>query len=400
MNVKKIRADFPILSRKINDKPITYFDNACMTFRPKQVIEAINEYYCTISACAGRSIHKLGSETTLRYEEAREKIQTFIHAGESKEIIFTKNATEGINLIARSLPLDEGAVVLTTDKEHNSNLTPWHLQKQLRKIRHTVVESKEDNSFDLERFKQMMSKKVKLVSMVHTSNLDGYTIPAKEMINIAHDYGALVLLDGAQSAPRKPVDVQRLDVDFFVFSAHKMLGPTGFGVLYGKSQMLKELSPFMVGGDTVENSTYDSSVLLPPPEKFEAGLQDYAGAIGTGAAVDFITKIGKENIEKHEYDLNRFITDNLRDIPGVNLIGPADPKLRGGIVTLTIKNYEPHDVVMRLDDANIMCRSGVFCVHSWFNAHHMNGAVRVSLYLYNTKGECEIFLRTLRKIVQ
>ncbi len=400
MNVKKIRASFPILSRKIDGKPITYFDNACMTFKPKQVVEAMNDYYYNISACAGRSIHKLGAEATIKYEEAREKIQTFINAKESKEIIFTKNATECINLVARSLPLKKGDVVLTTDKEHNSNLIPWHLQKQLRKISHTVVESKKDNSFNLEIFEQMMSKKVKLVSMVHASNLDGYTIPAREIIKIAHDYGALVLLDGAQSAPRKPIDVQCLDADFFVFSAHKLLGPTGFGVLYGKSQMLKELSPFIVGGNTVEKSTYDSFMLLPPPEKFEAGLQDYAGAIGTATAVDFITKIGKENIEKHEYDLNRFITDNLRDIPGVNIIGPLDPKLRGSIITFTIKNYEPHDIAMRLDDANIMCRSGVFCVHSWFNAHHINGAVRASLYLYNTKDECEIFLRTLREIVK
>ncbi|MCI0501787.1 MAG: aminotransferase class V-fold PLP-dependent enzyme, partial [Epsilonproteobacteria bacterium] len=248
MNVKNIRDSFPILAKKINGKSITYFDNACMTFKPKQVINEMNDYYCNISACAGRSIHKLGAKATIKYEEAREKIQTFINAGESKEIIFTKNATEGINLVARSLPLKKGDVVLTTDKEHNSNLIPWHLQKKLRKISHTVVKSKSDNSFDLKKFEEMMSKKVKLVSMVHTSNLDGYTIPAREIIKIAHDYGALVLLDGAQSAPRKPIDVKRLDVDFFVFSAHKMLGPTGFGVLYGKSEMLKELSPFIVGG--------------------------------------------------------------------------------------------------------------------------------------------------------
>lgn len=399
MNVKNLRVNFPILLRKINGKPITYFDNACMTFKPKQVINAMNNYYYKISACGGRSFHKLGADTTIKYEEAREKIQTFINAKESKEIIFTKNATEGINLISRSLPLNEGDIVLTTDKEHNSNLIPWHLQKQSRKISHKILKSNDDNSFDLNRFEQIMSKKVKLVSMVHTSNLDGYTIPAKEIIKIAHDYGSLVLLDGAQSAPRLPIDVQHLDVDFFVFSAHKMLGPTGFGVLYGKSQILEELPPFIVGGNTIEGGTYDSYVLLPPPEKFEAGLQNYAGAIGTGAAVDFISKIGKKNIEKHEYDLNRFLTDNLSDIPGINIIGPIDPKLRGSIITFTINNYEPHDIVMRLDDSNIMCRSGVFCIHSWFNAHHINGAVRVSLYLYNTKNECMTFLRTLRDIV-
>jgi cysteine desulfurase/selenocysteine lyase len=400
MDVKRIREDFPILKRKIDGKSIIYLDNACMTFKPRQVIEAMEDYYYNFSACAGRSIHKLGSEVTIKYEEARGKIGKFLNAKETREIIFTKNSTEGINLIARSLKLNKGDVVLTTDREHNSNLIPWHIQKKLRGIDHKVVGSNEDNTFDLEKFENMMSKNVKLVSMVHTSNLDGYTIPADEVIKIAHDYGALVLLDGAQSASRLPIDVQNLNVDFFAFSFHKMLGPTGIGALYGKYHLLNELEPFIVGGDTVEMSSYDSHALLDVPEKFEAGLQDYAGAIGAGAAVDYINNIGKKDIENHVYELNRFITERLRDATNVSVVGPVDPKLRGGIFTFNIKTKDPHDVAMHLDNANIMVRSGVFCVHSWFKARNINGAVRASLYLYNTKEECEIFLEKIEEIVR
>lgn len=399
MDVKRIREDFPILQRKIDGKPIIYLDNACMTLKPRQVMEAMNDYYYNYSACAGRSIHKLGTEVTLKYEESREKIRRFINAKDAKEIIFTKNTTEGINLIARSLPLKKGNVVLTTDKEHNSNLIPWHIQRQLRGINHKIVISNEDNTFNLERFEEMMNKKVRLVSMVHTSNLDGYTIPAGKIIKIAHDHDAVVLLDGAQSAPRREIDVQKLDVDFVAFSSHKMLGPTGMGILYGKYHLLEKLAPFIVGGDTIETSTYISSRLLKSPEKFEAGLQNYAGALGAGTAADFILNIGKKNIERYAYELNKFITDGIRDLPGVSIIGPINPRRRAGIISFNIKNIDPHEIAMTLDNANIMVRSGVFCVHSWFNAHNINGAVRASIYLYNTKEECRVFVEKIKELV-
>jgi cysteine desulfurase/selenocysteine lyase len=399
MNVKKIRQDFPILNRKINGQPIIYFDNACMTLKPKQVIDSMNDYYLNYSACAGRSIHKLGSEVTVGYNDARDKIRKFINARESREIIFTKNTTESINLLARSLRLKKGDIVLTTDREHNSNLIPWHIQKELRGIDHRVVKSNEDNTFNLERFENLMSDKVKLVSMVHTSNLDGYTIPAREIIKIAHDYGALILLDGAQSASQVYIDVQNLDVDFFAFSIHKMLGPTGVGVLYGKCDLLKDLEPFIVGGNTVEKSTYNSHTLLDSPEKFEAGLQNYAGAIGAGAAAEYIMKINRENIGEYINKLNSYISSEIMNIPGISIIGPADPALRGGIISFNIENYEPHNIAVFLDEANIMVRSGVFCVHSWFNAHNIKGAVRVSLYLYNTIEECKILIDKINEFI-
>ena len=400
MDVTRIREDFPILKRKIHGKQIIYFDNACMTLKPRQVIDAMNDYYSNFSACAGRSIHKLGSEVTVRYDTAREKIRKFINAKESREIIFTKNTTEGINLLARTLQLKKDDIVLTTDREHNSNLIPWHIQKELRGINHKVVESNGDNTFDLERFDNLMSNKVKLVSMAHASNLDGYTIPAEEIIKCAHDYGALVLLDGAQSASQMSIHVQKLDVDFFAFSIHKMLGPTGIGVLFGKYHLLDDLEPFMVGGNTVEKSTYDSHTLLDVPEKFEAGLQNYAGAIGAGAAADYIMNIGKKNIGEYISKLNNYISSEIKDIPGISIIGPADPALRGGIISFNIENYEPHDIAMFLDDANIMVRSGVFCVHSWFNARNIKGAVRVSLYMYNTIEECRILIDKIKEFIR
>jgi cysteine desulfurase/selenocysteine lyase len=370
-----------------------------MTLKPKQVIDAMNDYYFNYSACAGRSIHKLGSEVTIIYNESRDKIRKFINAKESREIIFTKNTTESINFLARSLRLKKDDIILTTDREHNSNLIPWHIQKQSREINHKVVKSNEDNTFNLERFEDIMSNKVKLISMVHTSNLDGYTIPASEIIKIAHDHGALVLLDGAQSASQGSIDVQKLDVDFFAFSIHKMLGPTGIGVLYGKHNLLKDLDPFMVGGNTVEKSTYSSHTLLDSPEKFEAGLQNYAGAIGAGAAAEYIMKIKKDNISEYITKLNSYITSEIINIPGIRIIGPKNPALRGGIISFNIKNYEPHNTAIFLDEANIMVRSGVFCVHSWFNAQNIKGAVRVSIYIYNTIEECKILIDKIKEFL-
>lgn len=399
MNILKIRNDFKILQKQIDGKKLLYFDNACMTLKPIPVINAMNEYYENFTSCAGRSIHKLGTQVTLRYAESREKIQKFINAKHSKEVIFTKNTTESINLVAHTLNLQEGDVVLTTDKEHNSNLIPWHLQKKIRKINHEVVVSNPDNTFNLEHFEQMMNSKVKLVSMTHTSNLDGTCIDAKEMIKIAHEYDALVLLDGAQSTPNKPIDVQKLDVDLFAFSFHKMLGPTGVGILYGKQHILEELEPFIVGGDTVKTSSYQSHTLLDLPEKFEAGLQNYAGALGAAAAVDYLQNIGMNNIEQHNNELNTYVTDVIKNIPGLCIIGPKNPKKRGSILSFTVEKGEPHDIAMLLDKENIMVRSGVFCVHSWFNAHKIPGAIRVSFYLYNTKEEARKLVETLNDIL-
>ncbi len=405
MDTQKIRTDFPVLTKKWNGKYPIYFDNACMTLKPRQVIEAMDEYYTEYPVCGGRSLHKMAKMVDEKITGSREKFRKFLGAQSPEEIIFTRNTTEGLNLVANSLEFRKGDIVMTTDREHNSNLIPWQVQAGKKGIKHVVVHSAPDNTFDIGMFEELMSKSrcVRLVSMVHTANLDGYTIPAKDIIKIAHDHGALVMLDGAQSAPHKPVDVKKLDVDFFVLSVHKMLGPTGMGVLYGKHHLLEELAPFIVGGDTVSDSTYESAKFLPTPEKFEAGLQNYAGIIGSGAAVDYIENVGRSDIEKHEEKLNRIITDGIKGIPGLKIIGPQEPGSRGGIISFTVefpKGGDAHDIAIVLDETeNIAVRSGAFCVHSWFNYRKCDAAVRASLYLYNTEDEARKFVDALGKTV-
>jgi cysteine desulfurase/selenocysteine lyase len=395
-NVEKIRQDFPVLQKRVNGKPIIYFDNACMSLRPVQVIEKIREYYTEYPACGERSLHKLGRRVDENVGKAREALRKFINAKSTKEVIFTKNTTEGINIVANSLGLKSGDVVLGTDKEHNSNLLPW--QKLAAKgIGYDFVEAVGDGSFSLENFRNKLNRNVKLVAMVHTSNLDGTSIPAREVVKMAHDNGSLVLLDAAQAVPHKEIDVRKPDADFLAFSGHKMLGPSGTGVLYGKQHLLEGLSPFIVGGGTVIDTTHTQAKFEELPQKFEAGLQDYAGIIGLGEAADYITKIGRDNIEKHETMLNKIVTESLAGM--TDIIGPKEAEKRSGIFSFNIRNADPHEIAMMLDEMeNICVRSGAHCVHSWFNAHNLRGSVRASLYLYNTPEECGKFVETVKRI--
>ncbi len=406
VDIQRIREEFPAFKQQRNGLPPIYFDNACMTLKPVQVIKAMDEYYRNFPACSGygRSDHWFASKINEKVEEAREKIRKFINAKSTNEIVFTKNTTEGLNLVARSFGFKEGDEVLTTDREHNSNLCPWKNLEAKGIIKHKIVPSNSDNTFNLERFKEMLTKDVKLVSMVYTSNLDGYTIPASEIIKLSHENGSLCLLDGAQSVPHKRIDVQKLGVDFLAFSIHKMCGPT-LGILYGKEELLKELEPFLVGGDTVVDTFYDKPpIYLDPPHKFEAGLQDYAGIIGAGAACNYLMDIGFEHIIQHELVLNEFLTEGLSKYNDIEIIGPRKPELRGGILTFLIKRLGLGDLGERLDKkSNIMIRTGTFCVHSWFNARKINinlSPVRVSLYFYNTLEECAVFLQTFDEIIE
>lgn len=401
MDVKNIREDFPVLRRPIGGKLPIYFDNACMTLRPMQVVQAINDYYENYPACGGRSIHKFGLKVTELCDNAREKVRHLIGAELSKEIVFTKNTTEAINLVANSLGLKKGDTVVTTDIEHNSNLVPWLVLSERAGTKHIAAKSNDDTTFNMSEFQKAMNRSVKLVSMVHTSNLSGVTIPAREIIEIAHECGALVMLDGAQSTPHMRIDVRKLNVDFFAFSVHKMCGPSGIGVLYGKKDELRKLEPFITGGDTVSDTHYDSYTLLEPPQRFEAGLQDYAGVIGAGAAADYIAMVGPDEIERHVTTLNKAMTEQLADVENLTLIGPREPKLRRGIFSFNVKGMNPHDVAMVLDEiANIMIRSGRHCVHSWFNAHGLEGSARASLYFYNTLEEVKVFTDTLAQVIK
>ncbi|MBI4448362.1 aminotransferase class V-fold PLP-dependent enzyme, partial [Candidatus Woesearchaeota archaeon] len=389
MSIEKFRKDFPILERKINGKPITYFDNACVTLKPKQVVEAMNAYYYEHTSCGGRSHHTLAKEVEEKVDDSRVAVKNFFNAKKETEIVFTRNTTESINLVANSLNLKSGDAVLATDKEHNSNLVPWIVLKERRGVDHKIFRFN-----DLEDLKKKLDKNVKLVTVIHSSNVDGTTLNLKEVIRIAHDAGALVLVDGAQSAPHKEIDLKKLDADFFACSIHKMAGPSGMGILYGKQGLLDKLNPFMVGGNTVVETHYGSVEFQKTPQRFEAGLQNFAGIIGTKAALEYLKKVGLEEIEKHEHKLNQRITEGL--LSDVQLIGPEDAKLRSGIFSFNIRGMSSHEIAQIVDSSsNIMIRSGAHCVHSWFNANNLKGSARASLYFYNTLEECDLFVEEM-----
>ena len=391
MNIDKIRNDFPILQEKVKGKPIIYMDSACVSLRPKQVIEKTNEYYAHFSGCAGRSAHQFARKTTEEVNKARETISNFIHAKKPEEIIFTRNTTEGINIISHSFGLQKGDAVLLSDKEHNSMLIPF-LQLKKKGIDVQIYEFG-----NLDDFKKKINDKVKLVATLHTSNLDGTSQDIRSIAKIAHEHKAMVLIDGAQAAPHKEINMKDLDVDFYAFSGHKMLGPSGIGALYGKKDLLEQLEPYNLGGSTVRNSFYDHFEIDSVPMRFEAGLQDYSGIMGFSEAIKYLKNIGMDNIQKHEKELNEYLFEKIKSVP-VTILGGAAEK-RGGITSFTMKGLHVHDVASLLDaSANIMIRSGQHCVHSWFNAHKIDGSARASLYLYNTKQEVDVFAEELAKI--
>jgi cysteine desulfurase/selenocysteine lyase len=395
MDVIKLRRDFPALA----DKGLIYFDTACQSLRPQSVIDAMNAYYQEYPACSGRSMHHLAAKVTQKVDEARIALQKFLNAAKKEEIIFTRNTTEGINLVVNALDFKAGDVILISDKEHNSNLIPWQKLCRQKGTLLKIVPTHPDGTLDLDAYAKLLDGGVKLVSLGHTSNLDGVTIPAAEVIKLAHKSGALVMLDAAQSAPHRRLDVRALDVDFLALSGHKLLGPSGTGVLYGKLALLEKMDPFLVGGDTVASSTYETAEFLPPPEKFEAGLQDYAGIIGLGAAVQYLQKVGFDTVARHELEITRILTAGITAIPGLHLIGPADHSLRGGITTFYIDGIDSHRIALMLDQMRgITLRSGQHCVHSWFHSRGITGSVRASAYFYNTVEEAQILVEHLLKI--
>jgi cysteine desulfurase/selenocysteine lyase len=398
MDVSKYRKDFPILNS--DDSPV-YLDSACMTLRPQAVIDAITDYYTNYPACGGRSVHKLSWQVTENFEMARDSLRRFMGAENSTEIVFTKNATESMNIVANGLNLKQGDRVLTSDKEHNANVVPWHHLAKYKGIKYDVLPAKDNYYFDIEALKESLDSKTKLFSFVHTSNLDGHTNPAKEIVEICHDKGIRVMIDTAQSAPHKEVNVVDLDVDFAAVSAHKFCGPSGMGALYGKYDELKELIPTYVGGSTVVNSTYKDYELLPPPSCFEPGLQNYAGAIGSGAAAEYIMDIGRDNIQEHENKLNKLMTKELRDVESLDLVGPSDVNQRGGIFSFNLDGWDPTEIAMHLDEEyNVAIRSGMHCVHSWFNSRGIKGTARASVYLYNNENDVLSFTNAIKESVE
>jgi cysteine desulfurase/selenocysteine lyase len=436
--VETIRGDFPALKNRRNGKPPIYFDNACTTLVPEPVIRAMNDYYTGFPGCGGaRSRHWFSEEVNARIEGnedrgikgSRRIIQEFINARSEKEIIFTQNTSHAINIVALGFKFQPGDAVLLTDKEHNSNLLPWLRWQNKGIINVTHVAADEDDSFNLNDYKRKLeTNRVKLVSLAYTSNLTGYTIPAKEIIELAHVHGAKVLLDAAQTASHRPIDVQDLDVDFLAFSIHKMCGPRGVGILYGKQELLGQaphekddpgdaIEPVILGGGTVGDTTYSSYSLLEPPERFEVGVQNYPGQIAAGTAMEYLQKIGMKQINERTNSLNKYLTEQLLarygDKDWFRMLGPKDANQRAGILTFEVQRPNAVGIAEELSERNnIMIRDGVFCVHSYLNYKFGEGwlrprlpaehrmTYRVSLYFYNTLEECRIFLDTLHGIFE
>ncbi|MEM0343520.1 MAG: cysteine desulfurase [Thermoplasmata archaeon] len=392
MDPKKIRPDFPVLGMDIEGKPPIYFDNACQTLRPRQVTEAVREYYDSFPACAGRSVHKLATEVSLRCDAVRARVAEFFNAESPHEIAFMKNTTEGCNTVILCSGLKKGDEIVTTDYEHNSIHVPVLRAVELFGVKHKIVRSSQEGVFDIEAFERVLSKRTALVAMCLTSNVTGFTLPAREVVQLAHSVGAKVLFDAAQAAPSRRIDVRALGVDYLAASAHKMCGPSGVGLFYCRAELAERLRPMMYGGHGVTDTTYDSYDLLPAPERFETGLQNYSGIVGTGAAIDYISRIGLEEIQAHEVALNRRITRRLMSVAGVSIVGPEDPNLRSGIFSFNIDGLSPHDVAMIMDNSrNIMMRSGMHCCHPFFHARKIEGCARASVYIYNTAEEADIF---------
>jgi cysteine desulfurase / selenocysteine lyase len=397
MEVERIRKDFPLYSSE--EKDVIYLDNACQTLRPTAVIRAMDEYYSLYPACGGRSVHRMATTVSIKMEEARESVGSFLGASPSESIVFTKNCTEAINLVAKGIDLRHGDVVVTSDAEHNSNHIPWMQVQKTKGIRRRFLSTPPSGEFDLEAFKSLVTKEVRMVSLAHTNNVTGVTIPAKAVVEIAHDKGAICMLDGAQAAPHQKVDVKQLDVDLYPVSLHKMLGPSGVGALYGKNEILKKIDPLITGGGAVSLTDLDHADFLPPPERFEGGLLNYAGIIGSKAALDYLGKIGMDQVAEQNRLLNTRATEGLSAIEKVEILAPADPVKRGSILPFNIKGMGSHDVAMILDEvAAVMIRSGMHCAHPYFQSRKVDGCARASFYFYNTTEEVDRFVKAVEKV--
>jgi cysteine desulfurase / selenocysteine lyase len=401
LNITEIRKDFPILERETaNGARVIYLDSTATSQKPVQVIEAMNDYYRRSNANIHRGVHTLAEEATELYEGARERIAKFINAASSREIIYTRNTTESINLVAYSWAranLKAGDLVILTEMEHHSNLVPWHMLQIERGIELEFIPVTEDGLLDLETYKTLLDRRPKLVSFTHMSNVLGTINPAHEIIRLAHEAGAITLVDGAQSVPHLSVDVQALDADFYAFSAHKMCGPTGIGILYGKSALLDAMPPFLGGGDMIKEVKLRSFRANSLPHKFEAGTPAIAEAVGFGAAVDYLSAVGMDKIVAHEHEITEYALDQLEEIPGVKLFGPSADK-KGGVAAFTLDGIHPHDVAQILDKDGIAVRAGHHCAQPLHEKFGIPATSRASFYLYSTKEEVDMLVNGLYKV--
>ena len=398
-DVEKIRRDFPILQQKIHGKPLVYLDNAATTQKPQSVIDALVNYYCEDNSNVHRGVHLLSERATAAYENSRSVVQHFINAAEPSEIIFVRGTTEAINLVAQTYGrrhVGPGDEVIISALEHHSNIVPWQMLCEEKGARLRVVPINDRGELILEEYEKFLGPKTKLVSVSHISNALGTLNPLRQIIASAHRYNVPVLIDGAQAVPRIPVDVRDLDCDFYAFSSHKLYGPTGLGILYGKAKLLDAMPPYQGGGDMISSVTFEKTTYNKLPHKFEAGTPHVAGAIGLAAAIEYVSRLGMENIATYEHDLLTYATDAVSQIPGIRLIGTAREK--AGVLSFVLDPIHPHDIGTILDQEGIAIRTGHHCAQPVMQRFGVPATARASLGLYNTRAEVDALAAGLQKV--
>ncbi|MGX6445409.1 cysteine desulfurase [Neobacillus sp. K501] len=400
MNIHDIRRQFPILNQEVNGKPLVYLDSSATSQKPIQVIEAVEKYYKEINSNVHRGVHTLGTRATDAYEGAREKVRKFINAKSTQEVIFTRGTTTALNTVAASYAaanLTAGDEIVITYMEHHSNIIPWQQVAKRTGAQLKYIPLQENGTISIEDARATITPNTKVVSVMQVSNVLGVINPVKEIAKIAHENGAIMVVDGAQSAPHMKIDVQDLDCDFLAFSGHKMLAPTGIGVLYGKKHLLEKMEPIEFGGEMIDFVHLYESTWKELPWKFEAGTPIIAGAIGLGAAIDFLNEIGLENIAEHEHKLAAYALDKMSSVPGMTIYGPQDPAKRAGLVTFNIDDVHPHDVATVLDAEGIAVRAGHHCAQPLMKWLKATATARASFYLYNTEDDIDKLVEGLVK---
>ncbi|WP_277939650.1 cysteine desulfurase [Streptococcus suis] len=398
IDFERIRKDFSILDQVVNDEPLVYLDNAATTQKPQQVLDVLADYYQKDNANVHRGVHTLSERATARYEAARQKMADFIQAKSSKEILFTRGTTTSLNWVAQFAReiLQPDQEVIISVQEHHSNIIPWQqaCQQTGAKLRYVTLK---DGELDMDHLRSLLSSKTKFVSLAHVSNVLGSVAPIGEIAELVHQVGAYLVVDGAQSVPHMAVNVQELDVDFYAFSGHKMLGPTGIGVLYGKEELLNRMSPVEFGGEMIDFVYEQSATWKELPWKFEAGTPNIAGAIGLGAAIDYLTEIGMDAIQAHEAELVDYIFPKLQAIPGLTIYGSQDLSKRTGVIAFNLDDLHPHDVATALDYEGVAVRAGHHCAQPLLRYLQVPATVRASFYIYNTKADCDKLVEALIK---
>ena len=402
LDVPRIKKDFPILDRKIHGKPLCYLDSAATSQKPRKVIDAVSEFYEKYNANVHRAIYELGEDATRSYEEAREKVARFVNAGSSNNIVFTRGTTESINIVAYGWgikgKLRKGDEIVSTVMEHHSNHIPWFFVQDHVGVKMSWIDIDDNGYLKTEELDRLITEKTKMVAVTHCSNVLGTINPIKDIAKRAHEVGALCLVDAAQSVPHFPVDVRSLDCDLMAFSGHKMLGPTGIGVLYGKERVLEEMEPMLGGGEMIREVHLGRATWNDVPWKFEGGTPDPAGAVGLGAAIDYLESLGMVDVRKHEVELNKYGMEALSKVKGIRILGPDDPKKRGGLIAFTLPGIHPHDVAAILDAEGIAIRSGHNCAQPLLERMGIPATARASFYVYNQPEDIDRLVKGLRKV--